>query len=102
MLAKVYVLRFTNLNDARSAATHVSEALGKRLGSYDVSGLTVLLRKEGIVKVIARFDCQKAFQRMQTARPDVLAEVQNLFPCMIEDASAVTVFSYERDATVTV
>ena len=102
MLAKVYVLRFTNLNDARNAATHVAESLGKRLGSYDVSGLTVLLRKEGIVKVIARFETQKAFQRMQTARPDVLAEVQNLFPCMIEDASAVTVFSYERDATVTV
>jgi hypothetical protein len=102
MLAKVYVLRFTNLNDARNAATFISEALGKKLGSFDLSGLTVLLRKEGIVKVIARFDCQKAFQRMQSARPEVLAEVQNLFPCMIEDASAVTVFSYERDATVTV
>jgi hypothetical protein len=102
MLAKVYVLRFTNLNDARNAATHVSESMGRKLGNYDLSGLTVLLRKEGIVKVIARFDCQKAFQRMQTSRPDVLSEVQNLFPCMIEDASAVTVFSYERDATVTV
>lgn len=102
MLAKVYILRFTSLNDARHAATHLSEALGKELAKYDLSGLTVLLRREGTVKVIARFDCQKAFQRMQANRPDVLAEVQNLFPCMIEDASAVTVFSYERDATVTV
>ena len=39
---------------------------------------------------------------MPPTRPEVLSEVQNLFPCIIEDASAVTVFSYERDATVTV
>ena len=42
-------------------------------GRQDGSGLTVPSRKDGLVKVIARFDCQKAFQRMQTTRPEVLA-----------------------------
>ena len=74
----------------------------RKPGRQDGSGLTVPSRKDGLVKVIARIDCQKAFQRMQTTRPEVLSEVQNLFPCIIEDASAVKVFSYERDATVTV
>ncbi len=102
MLAKIYNLRFQNLNDARHAATYISEGMGGLVGELNISGLTVLLRKEGVVQAIARFDTQEDFIRVQAKRPDVIGLLQKQFPCMIEDIAAVTVYSYEREAMATV
>lgn len=102
MLAKIYVLRFTNLNDARHAAATMSEAMAGIISKFNVAGLTVLLRKEGAVHLIARFDDQADFQRVQTNRPTVIGEIQRTFPCIVEDIAAVTVYTYEREAMATV
>jgi len=102
MLAKIYLLRFADVNQARYAATYISEGMGGLIAEYNVSGLTVLLRKEGAVHVIARFDNQVDFLRLQANRPAIVAEMQRRFPCVIEDIAAVTVYSYEREAMATV
>lgn len=102
MLAKIYNLRFTNVTDARNAASHLSEGMGGLVGDLNISGLTVLLRKEGTVQVIARFETQVDFLRVQANRPTVVAQIQKHFPCIVEDIAAITVYSYEREALVTV
>ena len=102
MLAKVYDLRFANVHDARNAATHVADELGGLIAEMNISGLTILLRKEGTVQAIARFDSQADFQRMQANRPRVIAELQKSFPCVVEDVAAITVYTYEREALTTV
>ena len=65
MLAKIYMLRFTHLNDARHAATFMADGMVDFISTYNITGLTILLRKEGAVQVIARFDDQADFQRVQ-------------------------------------
>lgn len=102
MLAKIYNLRFQSLNDARHAASYISDGMGGLVGELNISGLTVLLRKEGVVQAIARFDSQDDFIRIQSRRPDIINTLQKQFPCMIEDIAAVTVYNYEREATATV
>lgn len=101
MLAKIYNLRFQNLADARHAASYISDGMGGLVGELNISGLTVLLRKEGVVQAIARFDTQDDFIRIQTRRPDIITTLQRRFPCMVEDMAAVTVYNYEREATAT-
>jgi hypothetical protein len=102
MLAKIYQLRFADVNQARYAATYISEGTGGLISEFNVCGLTVLLRKEGAVQVIARFDNQVDFLRLQANRPKIMGDIQKRFPCVIEDIAAVTVYSYEREAMVTV
>lgn len=102
MLAKIYLLRFADLNQARYAASFISEGMGGLIADYNVTGLSVFLRKEGAVHVIARFDNEPDFRRLQANRPKIVAEMQRRFPCVIEDIAAVTVYSYEREAMATV
>ncbi len=102
MLAKIYTLRFTSVNDARHAAAYISDGMGGLVGELNIAGLTVLLRKEGTVQAIARFDTQEDFLRVQANRPKIVGEIQKKFPCIIEDNAAITVYSYEREAVATV
>lgn len=102
MLAKIYMLRFTNLNDARHAATFIADAMVDLIGAFNITGLTILLRKEGTVQLIARFDDQADFQRVQANRPTIVGDIQKRFPCIVEDIAAITVYSYEREALATV
>ena len=102
MLAKIYNLRFQNLADARHAASYISDGMGGLVGELNIAGLTIMLRKEGIVQAIARFDTQEDFLRVQSKRPDVIGMLQKQFPCIVEDIAAVTVYSYEREATTTI
>jgi hypothetical protein len=102
MLAKVYNLKFSTVHDARHAATHIADELSGLIAEMNISGLTILLRREGTVQAIARFENQTDFQRMQANRPLVLAQIQRAFPCVVEDVAAITVYSYEREALTTV
>lgn len=102
MLAKIYMLRFTNLNDARHAATFMAEGLADLISAFNITGLTVLLRKEGTLQMIARFEDQADFQRVQANRPKIVGEITKRFPCIVEDIAAITVYSYEREALATV
>ncbi|MEY4983742.1 MAG: hypothetical protein RIR62_2008 [Pseudomonadota bacterium] len=102
MLAKIYQLRFTNVDDARHAASYIADGMGGLVGELNIAGLTVLLRKEGTVQAIARFDNQVDFLRVQANRPKIVGEIQRRFPCIIEDIAAITVYSYEREAMATV
>lgn len=102
MLAKIYNLRFRNLADARHAASYISDGMSVLVGELNMAGLTVMLRKEGIVQAIARFDTQEDFIRVQSKRPEIINSLQKQFPCIVEDIAAVTVYSYEREAMVTV
>lgn len=102
MLAKIYNLRFTSVHDARHAANYISDGMGGLVSDWNIAGLTVLLRKEGTVQVIARFENQNDFLRVQANRPQIVGQIQKQYPCMVEDVAAITVYSYEREATVTV
>ena len=102
MLAKIYMLRFTHLNDARHAATFMADGMVDFISTYNITGLTILLRKEGAVQVIARFDDQADFQRVQANRPMIVSDIQKRFPCIVEDIAAITVYSYESEALATV
>ena len=98
----MYNLRFGTVDEARHAASHLSEDLSDLIVEMNISGLTILLRREGVVQAIARFDSQEDFQRMQANRPKVITELQNIFSCTVEDVAAITVYTYEREAVATV
>lgn len=51
MLSKTYHLKFPSLDAAQIAAPFITEALGNAISECSVSGLTVMIGKEGDISV---------------------------------------------------
>jgi hypothetical protein len=102
MFTKIYTMKFPTLNDAKIAVSFLSEEIGGSIASFNISGVNILLDKEGMITITVRFDSLEEMQAFSKRKTDSLENLRKSFPVRLTEQTTVAVFTFNREAAATV
>lgn len=97
MLSKTYHLKFPNLDAAQIAAPFVVEALGNAITSCPISGLTVLISKEGDISINVFFPTVADLKTFEKNHGGFLDTMKKTFLFKSTGFDGVCIFAFESD-----
>ena len=101
MFSKVYNLRFTSLSEAKIALSFLTENIGGCIATDNIASLNIFLDKEGCIAITVRFDTLAELSNFEKKRGELLSDLRKSFTVKLDHMSAVAVFTFEREATLT-
>ncbi|WIV51295.1 hypothetical protein QQG91_02300 [Marivivens sp. LCG002] len=96
MLSKTYHLKFPDLDAAQIAAPFVIEALGNAIPSCNLSGLNVLISKEGDVSINVFFGAIAELKAFEKKHGGFLDSMKKTFLFKSTGFDGVCIYNYER------
>jgi hypothetical protein len=101
MISKIYQFKLTSINEAKIAATYVTEELSSSISDYELAGLSVVISKDGVLSVTLKFDDLEELKRFEIDKADLVTQIRDSFLCRVSSFNGVTVYNYEREASAT-
>lgn len=96
MLSKTYHLKFPNLDAAQVAAPFVIEALGNAIPSCNLSGLNVVISKEGDVAINVFFGNVNDLKSFEKKHGGFLDSMKKTFLFKSTGFDGVCIYNFER------
>lgn len=100
MLSKTYHLKFPNLDAAQIAAPFVVEALGNAIPACKISGLNVLISKEGDISINVFFPSISELKTFEKNHGGFLETMKKTFLFKSTGFDGVCIFNFESDEEV--
>lgn len=97
MLSKTYHLKFPNLDAAQIAAPFVVEALGNAIPSCRISGLNVLISKEGDISINVFFGSISDLKIFEKKHGGFLDTMKKTFLFRSTGFDGVCIFNFDGD-----
>ena len=96
MLSKTYHLKFPNLDAAQIAAPFVIEALGNAIPACNLSGLNVLISKEGDISINVFFSNIGDLKTFEKQHGGFLDAMKKTFLFKSTGFDGVCIYNFER------
>ena len=95
MLSKTYHLKVPNLDAAQIAAPFVVEALGNAIPDCHVSGLNVLISKEGDISINVFFPSMKELKMFEKKHGGFLETMKKSFLFKSTGFDGICIFNFD-------
>ena len=99
MLSKTYHLKFPRLDAAQIAAPFVIEALGNAIPSCNLTGLNVLISKEGDVSINVFCPAVSELKNFEKNHGGFLDTMKKTFLFKSTGFDGVCIFNFDRKAS---
>ena len=96
MLSKTYNLKFPSLDAAQIAVPFVIEALGNAIPACNLSGLNVLISKEGDVSINVFFPAIGELKNFEKKHGGFLDTIKKTFLFKSTGFDGVCIFNFDR------
>lgn len=97
MLSKTYHLKFPNLDAAQIAAPYVVEALGNAIPDCRISGLNVLISKEGDISINVFFTAIGDLKAFEKKHGGFLDTMKKTFLFKSTGFDGVCIFNFDAE-----
>ncbi|WP_126976378.1 hypothetical protein [Frigidibacter oleivorans] len=98
MLSKTYHLKFPNLDAAQIAAPFVVETLGNAIPVCNLSGLNVVISKEGDISINLFFPSINDLKGFEKKHGGFLDTMKKTFLFRSTGFEGVCIFNFDREA----
>ena len=98
MLSKTYHLKFPSLDAAQIAAPFVIDALGNAIPACNLSGLNVLISKEGDVSINVFFPSIGELKNFEKKHGGFLETMKKTFLFKSTGFDGVCIYNFDRNA----
>ncbi|MAY33775.1 MAG: hypothetical protein CMM86_14345 [Rhodovulum sp.] len=95
MLSKTYHLKFPNLDAAQIAAPFVTETLGGAIPECKLSGLTILISKEGDISVNVFFGSMADLKNFEKTHGTFVETMKKTFLFKSTGFDGVCIFNFD-------
>jgi hypothetical protein len=96
MLSKTYHLKFPNLDAAQIAAPYLIDELGNAIPSCNLTGLNVLISKEGDVSINVFFPTATDLMTFEKKHGGFLGTMKKVFLFKSTGFDGVCIFNFDR------
>lgn len=101
MFAKVYNLRFPNVNDAKIAASYFADNLGGLIVECQIQSLNISLGQCGSLTVQTKFESSDKLRKFEKRAIDVFKELKQSLAYTENHYVGVYTYAYEAEAVNT-
>ena len=99
MFAKVYNLKIPSMDEAKVAASYISDSFGKLIVDCNLKALNMSLGQCGSVTIQTKFDTSDDLRKFETKAGRTLAELRNSLAYTEKHYAGVYIYAYEAEAS---
>ena len=100
MFARIFEYKFTNLDQAKIAANHISMELGDKIEKFNINSLSITIGKCATISVVCKFENNSDLQNFEKFASSLLEQMKQTFTFKISGFPGVTIFNYESEAAL--
>ena len=100
MFARIFEYKFTNLDQAKIAANHISMELGDKIEKFNINSLSITIGKCATISVVCKFENNSDLQNFEKFASSLLEQMKQTFTFKTSGFPGVTIFNYESEAAL--
>ena len=100
MFARIFEYKFTNLDQAKIAANHISMELGDKIEKFNINSLSITIGKCATISVVCKFENNSDLQNFEKFASSLLEQMKQTFAFKTSGFPGVTIFNYESEAAL--
>ena len=100
MFARIFEYKFTNLDQAKIAANHLSMELGDKIEKFNINSLSITIGKCASISVVCKFENNSDMQNFEQFASSLLRQMKQTFTFKSSGFPGVTIFNYDSEATM--
>ena len=100
MFARIFEYKFTNLDQAKIAANHLSMELGDKIEKFNINSLSITIGKCASISVVCKFENNSDMQNFEQFASSLLKQMKQTFTFKSSGFPGVTIFNYDSEATM--
>jgi hypothetical protein len=100
VFARIFEYKFTNLNQAKIAANHLSMELGDKIEKFNINSLSITIGKCASISIVCKFENNSDMQKFEQFASSLLKQMKQTFTFKSSDSPGVTIFNYESEAAM--
>lgn len=100
MFARIFEYKFTNLDQAKIAANHISMELGDKIEKFNINSLSITIGKCATISVVCKFENNNDLQNFEKFSSLLLERMKQTFTFKTSGFPGVTIFNYESEAAL--
>ena len=98
MFARIFEYKFTNLDQAKIAANHLSMELGDKIEKFNINSLSITIGKCASISVVCKFENNSDMQNFEQFASSLLRQMKQTFTFKSSGFPGVTIFNYDSEA----
>ena len=100
MFARIFEYKFTNLDQAKIAANHLSMELGDKLGKFNINSLSITIGKCSSISIVCKFENNSDMHNFEQFASALRKQMEQTFTFKSSGFPGVTIFNYESEAAM--
>ena len=100
MFARIFEYKFTNLDQAKIAANHLSMELGDKIEKFNINSLSITIGKCASISIVCKFEDNNDMQNFEQFASSLLKQMKQTFTFKSSGFPGVTIFNYESEAAM--
>ena len=100
MFARIFEYKFTNLDQAKIAANHLSMEMGAKIEKFNINSLSITIGKCASISVVCKFENNSDMQNFEQFASSLLKQMQQTFTFKSSGFPGVTIFNYDSEAAM--
>ena len=100
MFARIFEYKFTNLDQAKIAANHLSMEMGDKIEKFNINSLSITIGKCASISVVCKFENNSDMQNFEQFASSLLRQMKQTFTFKSSGFPGVTIFNYDSEATM--
>ena len=100
MFARIFEYKFTNLDQAKIAANHLSMEMGDKIEKFNINSLSITIGKCASISVVCKFENNSDMQNFEQFASSLLKQMQQTFTFKSSGFPGVTIFNYDSEAAM--
>ena len=100
MFARIFEYKFTNLDQAKIAANHLSMELGDKIEKFNINSLSITIGKCASISIVCKFENNSDMQNFEQFCSTLRKQMEQTFTFKSSGFPGVTIFNYESEAAM--
>lgn len=100
MFARIFEYKFTNLDQAKIAASHCSMELGDKIDKFNIQSLSITIGKCASLSIVAKFENNSDLQQFEKYASNLIDQLRKTFTFREGGFPGVMIFNYEGEAAL--
>lgn len=101
MFGKVLNFRFSNLSEAKLAASFCSENFGSKISEYEIIGLNIIISQSGDLNISFKFNNSDSLIKFEEDYISIISDLKQSLTFKENNFVGVCAYTYEKEATIT-
>jgi hypothetical protein len=100
MFARIFEYKFTNLDQAKIAANHLSMELGDKIEKFNINSLSITIGKCASISIVCKLENNSDMQNFEQFASSLLKQMKQTFTFKSSGFPGLTIFNYESEAAM--